>query len=205
MIHTFVGVCGRSARGIGLVSDSLERLKQRERPESKRLNVTQAGDNTPDSETRWLNPAEREMWMRLVGLTILLPGAVEAQLKREAGISFFEYHVLAMLSEAENRTRLMSDLAHWANSSLSRLSHVVTRLEKQGWVRREACPTDGRATNAVLTDEGLAHLAVHAPAHVTEVRRLVFDQLAEDDVASLSAGLGRILEGIDPDRRRAES
>ena len=167
--------------------------------------MSQAVDNAPDSDTQWLDPAERDMWMRLVGLTILLPGAVEAQLKRDAGISFFEYHVLAMLSEAEDRTRLMSDLAHWANSSLSRLSHVVTRLEKQGWVRREACATDGRATNAVLTDEGFAHLAAHAPAHVTEVRRLVFDRLAEGDVASLSAGLGRILEGIDPDRRRAES
>ncbi|MGK0715561.1 MarR family winged helix-turn-helix transcriptional regulator [Leucobacter sp. W1153] len=165
--------------------------------------MAQAVGNVAQSETQWLDPVEREMWMSLVGLTILLPGAVEAQLKRDAGISFFEYHVLAMLSEAENRTRLMSDLAHWANSSLSRLSHVVTRLEKQGWVRREACPTDGRATNAVLTDEGFRHLAAHAPAHVTEVRRLVFDQLSESDVASIAAGLGRILEGIDPDRRRA--
>ena len=163
-----------------------------------------AGAHAPDAEPRWLTPEEREMWVRLVGLTILLPGAIEAQLKRDAGISFFEYHVLAMLSEAEDRTRLMSDLAFWANSSLSRLSHVVTRLEKQGWVRRETCATDRRATNAVLTDAGFAHLAAHAPDHVAEVRRLVFDHLVEGDVPALSAGLGRLLEGIDPDRRRVE-
>ncbi len=155
------------------------------------------------AEPRWLSSDEREMWMRLVGLTILLPTAVEAQLKRDAGISFFEYHVLAMLSEAKGRTRLMSELAFWANSSLSRLSHVVTRLEKQGWVRREACPTDGRATNAVLTDEGFAHLEANAPGHVEEVRQLVFDRLEPGDVAALSAVLGRILEGVDPDQRRA--
>lgn len=166
--------------------------------------MVDAGAHAPDAEPRWLTPDEREMWVRLVGLTILLPGAIEAQLKRDAGISFFEYHVLAMLSEAEDRTRLMSDLAFWANSSLSRLSHVVTRLEKQGWVRRETCATDRRATNAVLTDAGFAHLAAHAPAHVAEVRRLVFDQLIEGDVPALSAGLGRLLEGIDPDRRRVE-
>ena len=157
------------------------------------------------AEVQWLNSDEREMWMRLVGLTILLPGAVEAQLKRDAGITFFDYHVLAMLSEAEDRTRLMSDLAFWANSSLSRLSHVVTRLEKQGWVRREACATDGRATNAVLTDAGFAHLVEHAPGHVEMVRRLVFDRLDAAEVRTLSASLGRILEGVDPDQRRAKS
>jgi len=158
-----------------------------------------------ENEPRWLTPEEREMWVRLVALTILLPGTVEAQLKREAGISFFEYHVLAMLSEATERTRLMSDLAFWTNSSLSRLSHVVTRLEKQGWVRREVCSTDRRATNAILTDEGFAHLAAHAPAHVNEVRRLVFDQLTATDVTAMSRALGRILEGVDPDQRRAKS
>lgn len=154
----------------------------------------------PNGEPRWLDDDEREMWMRLVSTAILLPGTIEAQLKRDAGLSFFEYHVLAMLSEAEGRTRLMSDLAHWSNSSLSRLSHVVTRLEKQGWVRRESCPNDRRATNAVLTDEGFAHLEAHAPAHVAEVRRLVFDGLGAVQVASLSEGLAAILENIDPGR-----
>lgn len=151
-----------------------------------------------DIEARWLDQTEREMWMRLVGVTFLMPGVLESQLKRDAGLSFFEYHVLAMLSEADAHTRLMSDLAKWSNSSLSRLSHVVTRLEKQGWVRREACPNDGRATNAVLTEEGLAHLAAHAPAHVEEVRRQIFDVLEPDQVVALAEGLGRILAQLDP-------
>lgn len=150
----------------------------------------------------WLNPEERQLWIRLVGLTTLLPAEVEIQLKRDVGVSLFEYHVLAMLSEGENRTRLMSDLAFWSNASLSRLSHVVTRLEKQGWVRREACLTDGRATNAVLTDEGFAHLSRHAPAHLREVRRLVFDGLTEDDVRQMGRILGKIVGHFDPDRVR---
>ena len=151
-----------------------------------------------NEEPRWLNQQEREMWMRLVGVTFLMPGVLESQLKRDAGLSFFEYHVLAMLSEAENHTRLMSDLARWSNSSLSRLSHVVTRLEKQGWVRREACPNDGRATNAVLTAAGLAHLAEHAPAHVEEVRTQVFDVLEPTQVSAMSEALGRVLAQLDP-------
>src|SRR6218665_2476474 len=104
------------------------------------------------NEPRWLTPEERQVWIRLVGLTVLLPGEVEAQLKRDAGLSLFEYHVLAMLSEGEDRTRSMSELAFWSNASLSRLSHVVTRLEKHGWARREACPSDGRAPHAAPTD-----------------------------------------------------
>jgi len=151
-----------------------------------------------NGEPQWLSQSEREMWMRLVGVTFLLPGVLETQLKRDAGLSFFEYHVLAMLSEAEGRSRSMSDLARWSNSSLSRLSHVVTRLEKQGWVRREGCPEDRRATNAVLTDEGFAHLAASAPDHVEEVRTQVFDTLTPEQVAVMAEGLGRILHQVDP-------
>lgn len=154
------------------------------------------------AEPRWLSAQERELWLRLVGVATLMPGALEVQLKRDAGLSLFDYHVLAMLSEAEDRTRSMSDLASHTNSSLSRLSHVVTRMEKLGWVRREACEYDGRSTNAVLTDAGFAHLEATAPGHVDEVRRLVFDAFEPGDVEELSAVLGRLLDSIDPDKRR---
>ena len=94
----------------------------------------------------------------------------------------------------------MSDLARWSNSSLSRLSHVVTRLEKQGWVRRESCSDDRRATNAVLTDEGFAHLAASAPGHVEEVRTQVFDALDAEQVAVMAQSLELILQRVDPGR-----
>lgn len=166
------------------------------------MSVQPGGSAPADADVRWLSPEERQLWIRLVGLTTLLPGEVEHQLKRDVGVSLFEYHVLAMLSEGEHHTRSMSDLAFWSNASLSRLSHVVTRLEKQGWVRREACPTDGRATNAVLTETGFAHLQQHAPAHVDEVRRLVFDGLSEGEVRQMGEVLGKIVGHFDPERVR---
>lgn len=156
-----------------------------------------------NSEPRWLNQSEREMWMRLVGVTFLLPGVLETQLKRDAGLTFFEYHVLAMLSEAEGRTRSMSELARWSNSSLSRLSHVVTRLERQGWVERQACADDRRATNAVLTDAGFAHLASHAPGHVEEVRRQVLDVLEPEQIVVMAEAFERVLRQVDPGRTAA--
>ncbi|TQM65476.1 MarR family transcriptional regulator [Klugiella xanthotipulae] len=150
---------------------------------------------------RWLNPTERELWLKLNAIATLMAGAVEPQLKRDAGLSLFEYHVLAMLSEAPDRSLLMSNLAFHSNSSLSRLSHVVTRLEKQGWVTRSACPSDGRATIASLTPEGWAKIVATAPGHVESVREIIFDPLASEQVEQLNDLLQPLLESIDPDRR----
>ena len=123
--------------------------------------------------SRWLTEDERDAWIPLIGVLIKLPAALAAaQLQRDAGLSHFEYMVLSRLSEAPARTLRLSDLAILANGSLSRLSHVVTRLERHDWVRREPCPGDGRCTNAVLTGEGWAKVAATAPGHVAAVRPL---------------------------------
>ena len=128
-------------------------------------------------EPRWLTDEEMQTWLALVGVLIDLPNALDAQLQRDAGISHFEYQVLAMLSESPERTLRMSKLAVLANGSLSRLSHVVNRLEKRGWVRRAPDGADGRYTLASLTDEGLEKVVDAAPGHVEAVRALVFDPL----------------------------
>ena len=94
---------------------------------------------------------ERAAWLRLVAVVELLPGVLDAQLRRDAGLTHFEYFVLAMLSEAPERTLRMTALAQRTNATLPRLSHVVRRLEDRGLVERFPCPEDGRATNARLT------------------------------------------------------
>ena len=150
---------------------------------------------------RWLTADERDAWIPLIGVLIKLPAALDAQLQRDAGLSHFEYMVLSRLSEAPERTLRMSDLAVLANGSLSRLSHVVTRLERRGWVRRAACPGDGRYTNAVLTGEGWDKVAATAPGHVAAVRQLVVDALTAEQVAQLrdiaQAIMGRVVPGDD--------
>jgi DNA-binding MarR family transcriptional regulator len=147
----------------------------------------------------WLSPDEQAAWRQLVALLFRLPGALDAQLQRDAGISSFEYLVLSGLSEAENHTLRMSDLAAMASGSLSRLSHVVSRLEKRGWVRREACPGDGRFVNAVLTDEGMAKVIETAPGHVAAVRRFVVDALPPQQLAALGCASDLILSAIPKD------
>jgi DNA-binding MarR family transcriptional regulator len=146
----------------------------------------------------WLDDDEQAAWLSLMGTLIRLPAALDAQLRRDAGLSHFEYQILAGLSMAERRTLRMSDLASFAESSLSRLSHACRRLEAQGWLTRQADPDDGRATVAALTDDGYAKVVEAAPGHVRTVRRLVFDPLTRAQVKQLGEVTARIDAAIGP-------
>jgi DNA-binding MarR family transcriptional regulator len=112
-------------------------------------------------------------------------------------MTHFDYLCLAMLSETEDRTLSMSVLAGQVNASLSRLSHVITKLERRGWVCREPCPTSKRVTLVRLTEEGWQVLVKAAPGHVETVRSLVFDGLSRSDVRSLERIAGHIVERIE--------
>jgi DNA-binding MarR family transcriptional regulator len=148
--------------------------------------------------TPWLNDAERGAWLRLVAVVELLPGVLDAQLRAEAGVTHFEYFVLAMLSEAPDRTLRMTSLAKRTNATLPRLSHVVRRLEARGLVERFPCPEDGRATNARLTPAGWDAVVAAAPGHVRTVRRHVFDALTPAQVKQLRSIGDSLLSRLDP-------
>ncbi|MGW4961288.1 MarR family winged helix-turn-helix transcriptional regulator [Nonomuraea sp. NPDC004186] len=149
-------------------------------------------------EPRWLTAEEMESWLALVTVLIKLPAALDGQLLRDAGISHFEYQVLAGLSMTPERTMRMSDLAVISEGSLSRLSHVVNRLEKRGWVRRTPDPDDGRYTLAILTGEGWEKVVETAPGHVEAVRGFVFDPLTKAQIRQLREIGRRITHAIDP-------
>jgi DNA-binding MarR family transcriptional regulator len=141
----------------------------------------------------WLSDEQQAAWRPVAALMIRLPAALDAQLQKDAGITQFDYLVLSALSEADNRTLRMSELAALASGSLSRLSHVVSRLENKGWVRREPCPGDGRFINAVLTDAGWEKVLATAPGHVAAVRKLVLDALTPAEFEELGEICTRLL------------
>src|SRR5690606_7764843 len=122
----------------------------------------------------------------------------DAQVRQDSGLTHFEYQVLAMLSEAPERTLRMSWLARRANATLPRLSHVVKRLEDRGLVSRSRSDLDARATDAVLTDEGWTQIVAAAPGHVSYVREHVLDQLTSDQVRALGEIAGAVLSSLDP-------
>lgn len=134
---------------------------------------------------QWLNADEKEAWTGLISLLLLLPGRLEAPLQHVSGVTLFEYLALSHVSEAPDRRIRMSELAYLANGSLSRLSNVVTRFEKRGWMQRYPDPTDGRYTIAALTDAGFDLVRSAAPVHVRSVRELILDPLTATDRQAL--------------------
>jgi DNA-binding MarR family transcriptional regulator len=153
--------------------------------------------------TRWLDAAEQRAWLRLVGVMLKLSPALDSQLQRDSEITHFDYLCLAVLSERDDRTMRMSDLAGRANATLSRLSHVVSKLERRGWVSRTPSPHSRRVTLVTLTDAGHAVLVDAAPGHVETVQSVVFDGLPPEDVAALERIAGHIVDRIDAARTQA--
>ena len=149
-------------------------------------------------DTRWLDDEQLAAWIKLVAVVELLPGVLDTQLRRDSGLTHFEYFVLAMLSEAPETTLRMTALAQRTNATLPRLSHVVRRLEDRDLVRRFPCPEDGRATNAQLTARGSAAIVSAAPGHVANVRRHVIDALTPEQVGQLDGIMTKLLEQLDP-------
>ncbi len=153
------------------------------------------------TDTRWLSTEESAAWVRLVAIAELLPGALDAQLLRDAGLTHFEYVALMSLADAPARTMRMTELASRTNATLPRLSHVARRLEERGLIRRFPCPEDRRATNATITDAGLDLISAAAPGHVETVRTNVLDALTPEQLEQLYEIAGAVLTRLDPDER----
>ena len=149
---------------------------------------------------KWLTAAEVDSWLSVVRLMTWLHWSIDQQLRRDSKLGMVEYQALAMLSGSPERTMRMSALAEVTNASLSRLSHLVERMEARGLVRRDADPADGRFTNAILTDEGFEALTEAAPGHVAHVRSLVIDVLSPEQLRRMGLASDRIMAHIDATR-----
>jgi DNA-binding MarR family transcriptional regulator len=149
------------------------------------------------AEPPWLTADQLAAWRGFMKLLRRLPGALEWQLQRDSQLSFMEYSVLALLSDQPGRRMRMSELAVTAVLELSRLSHMVSRLEKRGFLCREPDPGNGRYTHAILTDAGYAYLEGAAPGHVRRVRELFIDALGAEELQTLRRSSDTVIARID--------
>ncbi|MGW2387443.1 MarR family winged helix-turn-helix transcriptional regulator [Streptomyces sp. NPDC001658] len=148
--------------------------------------------------TRWLTSREQRAWRAYIAATHLLEDTLDRQLQQDAGMPHLYYSILANLSETPERALRMTELAESLKITRSRLTYAVTRLEKDGLIRRENCRWDKRGSIARLTDEGMTVLERTAPGHVETVRASLFDHLTEEQVGQLEeicTGITRALEG----------
>ena|SRR5271165_6650571 len=162
------------------------------------VNLTPARDARREP---WLDDDQQQAWRQIVGLFMTLPGAIDSDLQRHAGLSMYEYLVLASLSEAPGGLLQMTDLAYRANSSLSRLSHLISRLEKRGWVTKRPCEDDRRASTVTLTAPGEKKIRSAALGHAQLVQELVVKPLSPAQLQQLGKAAGAVVQAIETSNR----
>ncbi|MFJ1974488.1 MarR family winged helix-turn-helix transcriptional regulator [Streptomyces sp. NPDC087903] len=160
--------------------------------------------STSAEEPRWLTDEEQRVWRSYIDVSTLLEDHLDRQLQRDAGMPHIYYGLLVKLAESPDLRLRMTELAMMAKITRSRLSHAVARLERNGWVRREDCPSDKRGQFAVLTDEGADVLRRTAPGHVTAVRQAVFERLTPEQQKSLGEIMQILAEGLQPNGAGAD-
>ena len=146
--------------------------------------------------TRWLTEEEQRAWRGLLRMTAQLNARANRLLLQKYGISLADYEVLVALSEApEGQLRVfeVADALAWEQS---RVSHQLARMQRRGLITREGCATDARGAFAVLTTAGRTAIERAAPAHVEQVRQLVFDELSHEQVSALTEITTRVLDRL---------
>lgn len=153
--------------------------------------------------TNWLSKSEQDSWRAWLDASRLLSAELNRELTESHNISLPDYEILVQLSESSERRMRMSELADRTFSSRSRLSHQIDRMEKAGWVIREACASDARGYWAVLTDTGFAKIEAAAPEHVTGVRKHLVDQLSPAEFKKLGESCRSIVRHLDSQGERS--
>ena len=144
-----------------------------------------------------LGALQRMAWIRFAGVSAGIPAELTSRLLAQTGLTQFEYLVFNHLNLSEGRAMPMSRLALLLASSLSRLSHVVSRLESSGRVTRSRSGDDKRVQIVTLTDAGYADFRSAAPFYFAAVGELFFDRLDDTDLADLDRVMTKLLPGID--------
>jgi MarR family 2-MHQ and catechol resistance regulon transcriptional repressor len=130
-------------------------------------------------------------------------GTLEKQLAAGCDLSVQWFEVLMRLVRTPGHRLRMSDLAAQTTLSASGLTRAVDRLEAEGLVRREACPSDRRGAFAVLTDAGQARITAAVPVHVAQLRA-IFDELYTDaELTTFTELLHRLRDRVNPAAARA--
>lgn len=148
-----------------------------------------------------MSPAEGEAWLGLIRVCQLLPSELDSQLQRDADMTHYEFGVLTYLRWAPGACASMSEIAEATSATLSRLSHVCSRLERRGLVARTPSPEDRRVTTVTLTGAGRRALIRAIPGHVQTARRLVVDALSQEDLAHLARITAILGVRLDPEDR----
>ncbi len=147
-------------------------------------------------ESPALSGAEAETWASFYAMRRRLDRALDLQLQRDSGLSASEYEVLQAVSLAPDRQLRIKEIAGAIGWEKSRVSHLVTRMEKRGFVSRTECPSDARGSWIGLTASGRRSILGAMRGHSEAIRRYFFDVLTAEDATVIEALSGRVVEAI---------
>ena len=153
--------------------------------------------SSSNRKTPWLRTDQQVIWRSFLGGTTVLMDQLDRDLRSNHGISLSEYEIMVRLSESPDHSIRMADLAEAISHSRSRTTHTIRRLEKEGFVSRIQCDSDGRGVTAVLTKTGYAHLEQAAHTHVTGVHDYLVQAASDEDFAVLGRIMDRVRENLD--------
>ena len=145
-----------------------------------------------EQQVRWLSEAEQVAWRNWISGTTVLFRALERELVQHFDITMDDYALLVLLSESEDHSARMSELADDAIVPRPQVTYRISRLEERGIVERQPCESDARGTEAHLTEDGFALLEEAARHHVTNVRELFLDHLTDEEFCTLGEAMGRV-------------
>jgi DNA-binding MarR family transcriptional regulator len=146
---------------------------------------------------RWLDDRQQRSWRSFLSGVTLLMDRIDRDMREKHGLSLAEYELLVRLSEAPQHQLRMAELAHSVKNSRSRITHTIRRLEDAGFVVRQACASDGRGVQAVLTDDGFAKLVAAAPDHVDTVRDSLIDVVEAQDLEVIGRALQAVADRLE--------
>ncbi|MBI3217364.1 MAG: winged helix-turn-helix transcriptional regulator [Mycobacterium sp.] len=150
----------------------------------------------PSRKGQWLNASQGRAWLSFMRVYHRLEYEMNSQLQAECGLSLGDYTVMNALSAAPDHRAQLTSLATTIGWERSRLSHHLQRMTRRGLVVKEQSASDGRATDAVLTDLGWDTLRTAAPLHAAWIRRLVFSDTTPGQEAELAGILSVVYESI---------
>ncbi|MET1015818.1 MAG: MarR family transcriptional regulator [Leifsonia flava] len=137
-------------------------------------------------------PAEFGVYFALLEVGALVQHGVQSQLREHGDLTLVQFQILAILGEDRSAPRSMTDIADRLVHSRSGVTYQVGRLEKAGLVARAPSATDERGIDVTITSAGAALLERVLPGHVSVVRDVLVDALADSDRVELTRLLGLV-------------
>lgn len=139
------------------------------------------GAAPPTSSSVRLDEQELRAWRGLLRTFARLTKALDAELEAAHGLPLSSYEVLMYLADSDGGRMRMHDLASSILLSRSGLTRLVDRLERDGLLSRQSCPSDARGAFACLTPKGRETLDAARTTHLAGVHALFLDHFTAQE------------------------